>query len=116
MQETKLEQSGNRDVPATANPERHRSKWRVRLAVGLCAGLAMTGLAVHYLAPTVPGRAESLVARVGWYLDHGQVRADLRTLASAFDYLLQPERDLPGVTNQADVSLTAHPRKALPKS
>ena len=79
-------------------------------------GAAVVLTALHLLSPTIPGRAETFPARVGWYLTHGQWRADSRTFAAAWNYYLQSENDTPAEVTATNGPVAATPNETLPRS
>jgi hypothetical protein len=103
-------------LPSSVNSERPPARRRIRLAAISLTAMLLAGLAAHSLTPVVPGRAETLPTRISWYLRHGQVQADLRTLGSLVVYLLQPERDLPALNQPTEMPLTVNPGAGGPKS
>ena len=81
------------------------------LAFGVMAYTVLTPL-----APKRPGHAQGVTARIGWYLHSGQLQVDARTLAAAFRYVMEPERDTPAVTNFANLPVAAKADPSSPKS
>jgi len=91
----------------------------VRLAgsgVALLLFLALAASAVNYLRPHVPGRSQGVVARVTWYLHHGQLQADAHTFVAALQYLWQTDGETPTGTNFANLPVAGTARPASPKS
>jgi len=84
-------------------------------SITFCATSALATL--HFLAPTVPGRAETFPSRVSWYLSHGQLRADSRTFVAALNFLMQNQSEvLPAGPNVKDLPVAAASNETLPTS
>ena len=117
MQEENIDQS----LKSRLN-QRQRRKVRLGLlGVALLLPLALGSAAVTYtvltpLAPKQPGHAQGVTARMGWYLHSGQLQVDARTLAAAFRYVMEPERDTPTVTNFANLPVAVKADPSSPKS
>jgi hypothetical protein len=82
----------------------------------LLLGAVIAGTELHFLAPPIPGRTESLPARVRRYFAGGQWRADSRTLAAAWDYWKQSQSEIPLAPNLTNMPVAATPTDSLPKS
>ena len=80
----------------------------------MLASLALAAVTVNHLAPKVPGRAESVAARLSWYLDHGQLRADAHSFACAIQYILASDDELP--TAPTDPAVATTETSSPPKS
>jgi len=96
-----------------------RQPWRVRLgllAVALLLPVALASVAVDYLVPTAPDRPQGVAARVGWYLQHGQLQADVRTLVATVRYVADSDGDIPAVTNYVNLPVAGNAAPASPKS
>ena len=94
-----------------------RLPWKTRLAltgVALLVSLALAAVAVNHLMPKLPGRAQG--ARISWYLHHGQLQADTRTLAAAVQYILTPAGDTPASFNHANQAVAGSAAPRTPKS
>ena len=104
--------------------QRQRPKVRLGLlGVALLLPLALGSAAVTYtvltpLAPQQPGHAQGVTARMGWYLQSGQLQVDARTLAAVFRYVMEPEPDTPRptVTNFANLPVAIKADQSSPKS
>ena len=57
--------------------------------VALLLGALGSSPALDYLVPKVPAHAQSAGARMSWYIQSGQWRADAHTLASLVQYLTE---------------------------
>ena len=53
---------------------------------------------------------------MGWYIQHGQLRADVRTLGAALNYLLQPDHVIPAVATSTNPVVAGQPKPDAPKS
>jgi hypothetical protein len=60
----------------------------------LVAGV-LGAIALNHLMPTWPDRTQGVTDRMAWYVQHGQLKADLHTFASAVEYLATSESELP---------------------
>ena len=112
MQEKIVDQSLNPRSP-------QRQPWKLRLGllgVALLASLALASVAVNYLVPKVPDRAQGITARVGWYLHHGQLLADARTLGAALQYLVRSDTETPTVPSSASPAVVRTAAPGSPKS
>ena len=78
--------------------------------------LALAAVAVNHLVPNLPGRESGYHARMSWYVHHGQLQADARTLAAAVQYLLTPDGDLPAAINPTDQAIAGSAAPSKPKS
>lgn len=77
--------------------------------------LLMAFLALNQIVPEVSGRTSGPTARMGWYLRSGQLAADFRTLAAAFQFVLDTEPGAPaGIDTPAIQPATVAP-EAGPK-
>ena len=77
--------------PATNLPVSHGNTWNrwvTALGLGLLVILPASFVAVDYLVPKAPSRSQGASTRAGWYLRSGQWRADVRTLAAAFEFVM----------------------------
>jgi hypothetical protein len=95
----------------------HRRKVGLRfLGVALLLSLALGSYAaVNYLVPRVPDHAQG-TTRLSWYLHSGQSKADARTLAAAFRYVMGTESDTGTVEKISNPSVAQHAAPASPKS
>ena len=86
-------------VEMNASPRRRHPR-----CVGLPGVIALLACAAAfaafgYLVPRVPGGARGTRVRIGWYLRSGQWQADARTLAAAFQYVMDAD---PGPATRAN--------------
>ena len=97
-----------------------RQLWRFGLGspgVALLLAVALgSPAALNHLVPKVPGRAQGVTARVGWYLHGGQLQADFRTLAAACQFLKQTASDPPTVDDYSNQSVAGKTAPSSPKS
>jgi hypothetical protein len=117
MQEENIDQS----LKSRLNQRQLRKVRLGLLGVALLLLLALGSAAVTYsvltpLAPKRPGHAQGVTARIGWYLDSGQMQVDARTLAAAFRYVMEPEPDTPTVTNFPNLPAAVKNDPSSPKS
>lgn len=76
--------------------------WTGRMAVlglGLLMIMPVSFTALDYLVPKTPGLGQIASTRAGWYLRSGQWHADVRTLAAAFEFVMDLSPDAPAGTN-----------------
>ena len=69
------------------------------LGISLLLCLTLAFAAFDYVVPKVANGDEAGTRRVGWYLRSGQWRADVRTLAAAFEFILNLDQGAPLQTN-----------------
>jgi hypothetical protein len=81
------------------------------MAVALLVTVFRDESVFDYLAPTSPVRGRSMIERLVWYVEAGQLRADLRSLSSAVRYVVAREPKLPHLSRPAD---SQGPRQAAP--
>ena len=65
--------------------------WNRRVALvglGLLVILPVSFATFDFRSAKVPSQPQMASTRSGWYLSSGQWRADVRTLAAAFDYVM----------------------------
>ena len=87
------------------------------LGIALLLSLALGSSAVlNHLVPRVPGRAPGVTARMGWYFHSGQLQADVRTLAAAYQFLKQTAIDTPTVDDHSDPIMAGKSVPTSPKS
>lgn len=110
MEENILDQS-----PRTHLNERTRRKVLLSLlALTLLLSLALNSyLVLNYLVPGGPGRIQGVSARASWYVQSGQSRADVRTLASVFRFVMGTESDTGTVDTYSTLPIA---RNANPSS
>jgi hypothetical protein len=105
-----------------SNPNRlctQRKSWRTRLGlvvVALSATVALGAIIMNCFIPRLPDRAQGITERVGWYVQHGQLQADVRTLGAALHYLIQSDHEIPGVATSTNPVVAGHPTPDAPKS
>ena len=73
------------------------------IGVALLLNVALASAALNYLAPRVVDGRQGIAARANWYLHSGQLQADARTLAAAFDYITDTDRDVAVTTTNLAV-------------
>jgi hypothetical protein len=89
----------------------------VTLLLSLALGSALMAFNVLApLAPEPPNRAEGVTARLVWYFQEGRMKADVRTLAAVFRYLVEPEPDTPRATMTNFANLPVAEELSSPKS
>lgn len=108
MHEPTVDQSLNRRL----NPRQLR---KVRLGwLGLALMLILGAVALDHLLPTLPNRGRGFTARPGWYFQHGQLQADLRTLTAMIQYLAADDDATPAATNYANLPGPESPAAGSP--
>ncbi len=90
----------NKRLPAPAghssvNPRKPRTSALVALGFGLLVILPLSYPALDYLMPSSPGQGQIAASRAGWYFNHAQWRADMRTLFSAIEFVMDMTPDAP---------------------
>jgi len=82
---------------------KQKGQWILRfgLRAGLVLGLVLAGVVFNSLLPKVPLKGPGAHTRAGWYLSSGLWRADVRTLASAVEYVVTSEPKLATIENVA---------------
>jgi hypothetical protein len=94
--------------------------WKVLLGligVALLLNVALASTALNYLVPTAAGDRQQIGARLNWYVNSGQLQADARSLAAAFDYIMATDRDAPATTtNLAVLPVVEDTASDTPKS
>ena len=120
MNTEQLSQTKTLDTNQPVQPELKQTKrrqWRrVGLVCFLLLGTTALCTALHLVAPTIPGRAENLPDRIGWYLAQGQWRADSRTIAAVWNYWMQSPSEAPVPTDVTNLPVATTPTESLPKS
>ncbi len=58
------------------------------VGLGLLVILPVSFATFDFRSATAPSQGQMASTRSGWYLSSGQWRADVRTLAAAFDYVM----------------------------
>lgn len=86
------------------------------LGVALLLFLTLGAAALNHLMPKGSYRAPEITARLGWYLHAGQFEADVRTLAAAFQFILETELSPPAVTNYANLPAAENAAPNQPES
>ena len=71
---------------------------------------------LDYLVPKGPGGTEGVIARLSWYVESGQPRSDVRTLASVVQFLIEKDSDTGTVDTSANLPVAAKATQNLPKS
>ena len=93
------------------------STWSRRgavLGLGLLALLPLSFTALDYLVPKAASQDQRASTRAGWYLRSGQWRADVRTIAAAFEYVIDLVPGAPAGTNSPTKQLAAPARPVGP--
>ena len=102
------EQTVNQTVDQTVNQTpKARKSWKVRLGflgAGLVVALVLSAVAATQLVPRFSNHGSGFTARLGWYLEHGQFGADVRTLAATVKYVASSDEE-----TAADTSGTSQP-------
>ena len=107
------------DEQSLKSPLNRRQPWKVRLGllgVTLLLSLAVGLAAVTYMAPKAPKRAQWGMARLSWYLQKDQLKAEVKTLAAMCRYFMEAESDTPTVKQFANPSVAGQANSSSPKS
>jgi hypothetical protein len=102
-------------VPAARSSVKRGRPWisaLVVLGLGLLVMLPLSYKALDYFMPIPPGQGQIAAARAGWYLNHAQWRADVRTLVSAIEFVMDWTPDTPAGANFPTNQLAAPSRPA----
>ena len=89
------------------------------LGCALLLSLVLGASAVlNYLVPKAPDRVPGVTARLGWYLQSGQLKADVRTLAATVRFIKQDMTDTPTITitNLSDLPVAEKTAPSSPQS
>lgn len=86
------------------------------LGITLPVACAMAVLALNHLMPKLPNRAQSATDRLAWYVNRGQLKADLHTLASAVEYIVTSDSEFPGAARPAGQPVAGTVTPTPPKS
>jgi len=103
----------------TNNRPSQRQPWKVFLCligVALLLNVTLASAALNYLVPKVVDHKQVIVARMDWYLHSGQLQADARSLAAAFDYIMAADSDAASITNLANLPVAENAAPSAPKS
>jgi len=96
-----------------------RQSWKFRLGLlgaALMVSLAAGYSAMNHLVPRMPDRAQGVPARLGWYFHHGQLQADVHTLAAAVQFIMESDGQTPAVTNIANLPVAGDAVPGSPRS
>jgi hypothetical protein len=103
--------------PKSCVDRRHLAK--ARLAVVGAAFLMSLGVVFAAWASSTsngPKRAQWGMARLGWYLQTNQLKAEVRTFGAMFRYLLDNDNSPPTVNTQTNRSLVQNASSSSPQS
>jgi hypothetical protein len=81
----------------------------------LVAG-ALGAWALNNLMPKLPNRAQGVTDRLAWYVQHGQLKADWHTFASAVAYIVASDAEYPGATVPENPPVAGSVAPTPPKS
>jgi len=110
------------DIVAQSPPRRLNNRPRLSVCLRLLGAALLVSMslgfyaALNYLAPKVSARAQGVAARLSWYIQSGQSRADVRTLASVFQFLMGTESDAGTVDTYSNLPVAEKATPNLPKS
>jgi hypothetical protein len=103
--------------PKSCVDRRHPAKARLAVVgVALLLSLGVVFAAWASSASTGPKRAQWGMARLGWYLQTNQLKAEARTYAAMFRYLLDNDNSPPTVNTQTNRSLVQNASSSSPES
>jgi hypothetical protein len=86
------------------------------LGVALLVASGLGALALNRVMPRLPNRDQSFTERLGWYVQHGQLKADAHTVASAVGYLVRRESEMPGTVVPTNPPVAGKTTAASPRS
>ena len=70
------------------NKNKTWNRWVALVGLGLLVILPVSLTTFDFRSARAPSQGQMASARSGWYLRSGQWRADVRTLAAAFEYVV----------------------------
>ena len=87
------------------------------LALAMLLSLALSFYpALNYLVPRGPDRTQGVTDRLSWYIQSGQSRADIRTLASVFRFVMDTDLDAGTAENYSTMPIAENASVSSPKS
>ena len=92
--------------PSATNRPSQEQPWKVLLCligVALLLNVSLAATALNYFVPMAADGRQRLADRMDWYVHSGQLQADARSLAAAFDYIMATDRDVPATTTNLAV-------------
>jgi hypothetical protein len=96
-----------------------RRGWKVSLSLTgtalLLAGI-IASVGLNLLIPKVPNHDQGFRARVAWYFEHGQSKADQQTLTAAVNFLLGKEPAVAEETHFESLPVAKNAAPEAPKS
>jgi hypothetical protein len=110
------EQIADQSLNQRPNPKK---SWEVRLGLlggALLVSLALGSAGLNHLVPKLPDGAQGTPARLSWYLQHGQLQADLHTLSAAIQYIAASDSDTSAAANNPSLPVAGTAAPTLPKS
>jgi hypothetical protein len=104
--------------PADGESRQHsRQPWVIVLgAILVFSLLPLLHESLSLLVPKVPGRPQQAGARLRWYCQSGQLRADARTLAAAFRFVREHDFYDMQSNNASGLPVASQDEANLPKS
>lgn len=93
--------------------------WNLGVALvglGLLVILPVSFTTLDFRSAKAPSQGQMGSARTGWYLSSGQWRADMRTLAAAFEYVIDWVPGSPTRTSSPTNQLVSPVRTVVPDS
>ena len=113
MEENILNQSLSSD-------SKKQLRWKLfprLLALALLLSLVLCShLALNYLMPRGPGRTLGVTDRLTWYIQSGQSRADISTLASVLRFVMETDSDAGTAENYSTLPMAENASASSPKS
>jgi len=113
MEERILDQNLSSD----SNKQPRRLLFPRLLALALLLSLALSFYpALNYLVPRGLGREQGVTDRLTWYIQSGQSRADIRTLASVFRFVMETDSDAGTAEVYSTMPIAENASASSPKS
>jgi hypothetical protein len=114
-------QDVDRSPKSRLNQRRPGKVGLVLLGVALLLSLALGSAVMTYpvmtpLVPKMPYTAAGVTAHLRWYLQGGQLKVNVRTLAAMFRYFVEPESDMATGTNYTNLPVAGNAASNSPQS
>ena len=82
----------------------------------LLSAVPCSHLTLNYLVPRAPDRTLGVTDRLDWYVQSGQSRADIRTLASVLRFVMETDSDAGTAENYSTLPMAENASASSPKS
>jgi len=86
------------------------------LGLTLLVAAGVVAAALSRLLPDSPNRAQDVGDRLTWYVQKGQLQADLHTLAAAVDFLVTTDAETPVATTPTNLPVAGNFKPTHPQS